>query len=239
MSFLSRFKQITVLAITDTRISVRNISRVDKTIVSQHSVDIPTGVITRGIILDNSRLSEALANLQTQTEGSFHKVIFAIPEQQCFTCTCILPSDISDEQIRAQVIAHAKTIIPIHHADMYIGYVQPTPISGTQTQSCTYIAVEGDVFNTYTQIFGTVHIEVSGVTSAEILDPTAFISISDFQQGEGAHKQIQTEVDVPQTAASISLNTVHKKQIATYVFLAIAFAVLGYILYAYVIVLFI
>ena len=57
MSFLSHLQHITVLSITDTHISVREISRADKKVVSEHSVDVPVGVVVRGIIIDRARFS--------------------------------------------------------------------------------------------------------------------------------------------------------------------------------------
>ena len=103
MSFLFYKKLIPILSVTDQMISVRDISGPDAKDIHENSVELPTGVVIRGVVVDEPRFVEVLQNLNTKIGHVIQRIIFAIPEAQCFTSICILPIDTPTEQIQSSI----------------------------------------------------------------------------------------------------------------------------------------
>lgn len=236
MSFLLHKKQ-TLIIVTDTNISAQEISHTDGKIISEHSIPLASGIIVRGAILDENRFSEALQSLQTASGHGIGSAILRIPDEQCFPSVCSVPAGLSKENIRSSLIAHAKTIIPIQYDGMYIGYAAPKMIANTNTQSFEYIAIEGNVFDVYQRVFEKNKIDLEGIQGISIV-PGSILSIPVSQFGKDGimGTPLKKEETVNLSVPGNPENAIQKKRIATYIFLGIAFIVLGYIIYTYIIV---
>ena len=217
-------------------ISVRDISGPDAKDIHENSVELPTGVVIRGVVVDEPRFVEVLQNLNTKIGHVIQRIIFAIPEAQCFTSICILPIDTPTEQIQSSIVAHAKTIIPINHDGMYIGHAEPVLIPNTNTQSFEYIAIAGDVLEVYIRLFEGINIELVqmqgvGAVSGAVLS----IPLSHFEQTSGRIIDTKKKVIPDQSPVTSSPKSIQAKSFVVYLFLIGAFVALGLITYWYII----
>lgn len=129
----------------------------NNTITAYGSATLPQGVVLKGRILDEEAFSVALNKILKETkpnilhsENNILRAVLCLPESKLFSHYCIVPEDISQNEIREYICTEAQKIIPFEMDDLYWNY---HVVEKNGVRNATFISVEKADLDNYIRAF--------------------------------------------------------------------------------------
>jgi len=161
-------KNIIGLDISDTHIKVVQLDE-KKRVVSYGDFELPTEVVSEGLIVDCDAFIEKCIYILKHTkpiavQGDFTKphAIISLPEDKVWSHTMVVPDTIHPEAVGSYIQTEAAKLIPFDFATLYTSYALST-IRGSQY--ATFVGAQKEVVDQYRSCLSKVDIEIDFIGS--------------------------------------------------------------------------